>query len=166
MQESDSIYALVKIQKMIHSVKYFLILLGLVASFPKTQAQSLSVGIRGGTNFSKIYFKDLSEDLADIRSRPGLDFGLLFNVGISEPFSIQPEIHYMQKGFRNKAESLGREIQQNNIINYLEIPVLAKYTFGNERIKLLINTGPSVGCALNGKETIEGFFEEKEEVSI
>jgi hypothetical protein len=156
---------------MTNSIKNLMILLALVTGFASVQAQSLSVGVRGGINLANIAFED--EDYLGIEPerRLSLDFGLLFNIGISENFSIQPEIHYMQKGYRSEFEEMIFQetvsTDQNVLINYLEIPVLAKVGLGNETVQLMINAGPSLGYALNGRTEIEidafGMKEKEEE---
>lgn len=142
-----------------------MILLVLVAGFASVRAQSLSVGVRGGMNLANVAVED--EDDVELDNRSGLDIGLLLNIGISESFSIQPEIHYMQKGYRFELEEefFGEviTIDQDVLLNYLEVPILAKLALGNETVQLMINAGPSLGYALNGKVESEIFGEKEEE---
>ena len=150
---------------MTNSVKSVMILLVLVAGFASVRAQSLSVGVRGGMNLANVAVED--EDDVELDNRSGLDIGLLLNIGISESFSIQPEIHYMQKGYRFELEEefFGEviTIDQDVLLNYLEVPILAKLALGNETVQLMINAGPSLGYALNGKVESEIFGEKEEE---
>ncbi|MCR9100567.1 MAG: PorT family protein [bacterium] len=134
---------------MTNSFKNLMILLAFFTGLTSLHAQSLSVGIRGGINLANVSFEDEPDIETD--NRMGLDFGLLLNFGVSESFSIQPEIHYMQKGYRIDQQILGQSIEQDVLLNYLELPILAKLALGNESIKVLINAGPSIGYALNGK---------------
>lgn len=74
-------------------------------------------------------------------------------------FSVQPEISFVQKGFRVDAEGEFISIEQPEsiqshqefTINYLEIPILGKYELGFEKLKLSIYGGPYVAFGLGGR---------------
>lgn len=74
-------------------------------------------------------------------------------------FSVQPEISFVQKGFRVDAEGEFISIEQPEsiqshqefTINYLEIPILGKYELGFEKMKLSIYGGPYVAFGLGGR---------------
>jgi hypothetical protein len=127
-----------------------MILLVLAISFPSVlQAQSVSAGFRGGVNLAKVSFEGYPD--VELDGRPALDIGMLLDIKFSDFFSVQPEIHYLQKGFRFE-EQLGMQpFDQGYLINYLEVPILAKFSLGNEMARFLINAGPSLGYALKGK---------------
>ncbi len=128
-------------------------------------SQSLSFGIRTGINSATVNVEDESGLNVEPESRTGLDIGLMLEIGLTEDFSIQPEIHYMQKGFEQVFEILGDEFESELSLNYLEIPILAKYSFGSETVRGFVNAGPSLGYALSGK-TIESFNGDKEETDL
>ncbi len=60
---------------------------------------------------------------------------------------------------------LGDKYESQLILNYLEIPVLAKYSFGSETIQGFVHAGPSIGYALSGK-TKESVNDEEDETDI
>jgi hypothetical protein len=41
-------------------------------------------------------------------------------------------------------------------LNYLEVPVLAKISFGGEIIKAYVNVGPSLGFCIRGRRKLKG----------
>ncbi len=84
------------------------LLLGLIIFAASIQAQSLNFGVRAGINSATVNIEDESGLSIEPDSRIGIDIGLLIEIGISEDFSIQPEIHYLQKGFQLENEIFGR----------------------------------------------------------
>jgi hypothetical protein len=91
----------------------------------------------------------------DVMSLSGFVAGIGFNVPIAGDgfFSVQPELLYIQKGYKVEAAVDQGSLVQTDSYNYLEVPVLARINFGSERVKLYVNAGPSFGYALNGRFT-------------
>jgi hypothetical protein len=93
--------------------------------------------------------------------------GYSIGVGYSIPvkpnggslFSIQPEISFVQKGFKVDAQGEFIFIEQLSLIkthqeytiNYLEFPVLAKYELGPDNFRFSFYAGPSIAFGLGGK---------------
>jgi opacity protein-like surface antigen len=107
----------------------------------------------------------------EIKSRVGFTLGAALNYSFNDKLSVQPELNFIQKGYQESFSSTLIEDFEGQIItytnssttkytlNYLEIPVLAKLSFGGET-KVYAIAGPSVGIGLGGKfkydnETIE-----------
>jgi hypothetical protein len=110
------------------------------------KAQSpVNFGLRAGLNFAN--FNDLDGEKPD--SRTGLMVGgyLNFKVPMS-PISIQPEVLYSQKG----AEEAGTTIE----LDYLEIPVLAKFSFAPGPATPHVYFGPYVGFVLKSEVSSGG----------
>lgn len=112
-----------------------------VAGVTTANAQSpVNFGLRAGLNFAN--FNDLDGEKPD--SRTGFMVGgyLNFKVPMS-PLSIQPEALYTQKG----AEDGGATVK----LDYLEIPVLAKFSFAPGPVTPHVYFGPYVGFVLNSE---------------
>ena len=100
------------------------------------------VGIRAGVIISKQQFDQGDLDV-NTDSKFGLDLALIAEFPVGENFAISPEFHWMQKG--SKIEDLnGSFPESTSTLNYLEIPVLAKFTFGDEAA-FNVFVGPSLG---------------------
>ena len=139
-------------------------MLMLAAVTTTIQAQTTSFGFRAGLNSATVNFEDESGLGIEPDSRLGLDLALMASLGITEEFSIQPELHFIQKGFRLDLDfGAGDVIESQVILNYLELPVLAKYAFGGETLQGFVNAGPSMGYALSGKSKAESNGIEEEE---
>lgn len=114
--------------------------------FTSNLSAQLSVGGRVGINLAKQEI-DFQGGSVSTDSKVGLDIGVFADIGITENFSVQPGLHFLQKGLKSDdgtSESKGT-------INYLEIPVHAKYGFGTETIRAFVMAGPSFGFGLGGK---------------
>lgn len=94
------------------------------------------------------------------KSQTGLVAGVGVNVGISESFSVQADLLYTQRGARYEQTTqvpfLGAVTTKGSLrLNYLDIPVLGRYTFGGDDLKFYVNAGPAIGIGLSGKSTLE-----------
>jgi hypothetical protein len=105
---------------------------------------------KAGLTLSKL----ASEDSDGQKFNPGFAIGVAFNLPVSEIFSVQPELSFIQKGARSTAsqEFDGALLSAKSKVslNYFEIPVLLKATFG-ESTKFFFTAGPSLGFGVGGK---------------
>ena len=104
-----------------------------------TKAQQ-GFGIRGGVVASdqKISIANLID--ANPKSKLGLDLGVVYNLPLSSNFSLQPEIHYTQMGW--KVNAFITDLSAN--FDYIRIPILVKYDVlpKNEKLSLSPFAGP------------------------
>ncbi|WP_242929416.1 porin family protein [Pontibacter vulgaris] len=119
------------------------------ATVSAAQAQNVKFGVRGGANIS-----NLSGDLRDedrFENKVGFHAGATLNFGIVDDFfSIQPELLYSQKGFKNSDSEvtiLGQTRRREGKVNYnyLELPVLARIKAG----PLYFEGGPQASYLLS-----------------
>lgn len=123
--------------------KFLAIALFAVGSMVGLQAQETKVTKKenrlelipkAGINISNQAIKGINGE----KSKVGFQGGLALNIPTGPGgFSVQPEINFVTKGTKFK---VGNK-EQNYNFNYLEIPVMAKYSFG----PVYVNAGPSIG---------------------
>lgn len=77
-------------------------------------AQDVRFGIKSGLNVAT-----LNGGSSNIDSRLGLHVGVAAEVGITDRFSIQPEVLFSQQGGENSAFEVK--------LDYLAVPIMAKY---------------------------------------
>ncbi len=142
-------------------MKKLLLLLFAVVTVSAAQAQS-GIGIRGGANLSNLSGDLRNED--NFENKWGFHGGITYNIGIVENFfSIQPELLYSQKGFKNAdsefSSSLGsiRRVGKVNY-NYLDLPVLAKIKAG----PLYFEAGPQASYLLSVKNETKTYINDVE----
>jgi hypothetical protein len=104
---------------------------------------------KAGVSFSTI----TGERAAEIEKQAGFTLGLAVNFALSHRLSMQPELNFIQKGFvyRYRVENgpATRRDKANVHINYIEMPVLIKFAFGDKN-RFFINGGPSLGIGMGG----------------
>jgi hypothetical protein len=102
------------------------------------------------------------EDDGGMKSKLGLVLGVGLNFPVNAMFSVQPELQFVQKGFRADksytSDSFTLKTEGSYALNYLEIPVLVKAGFGSDNFKFFLNAGPSIGIGLGGKADVDFEF--------
>lgn len=123
-------------------------------------AQAQSFGVRGGANISNLSGDLRNEERFD--NKVGFHAGAILNFGIVDDFfSIQPELLYSVKGFKNSDETyttltLQQRRREGKVnYNYLDLPVLANIKAG----PLYFEAGPQASYLLsvnNETKTYDG----------
>lgn len=103
-------------------------------------------GVRGGVLIARQKFEN--GNLNDnSKSKFGADLAVMFNFPIGDGvFMLQPELHWLQKGY--VLEDITEDV--TNTFNYIELPLLLRLNFG-ESAKFFAFGGPSIGYLLSGK---------------
>ncbi|CAN5388993.1 hypothetical protein BH10BAC3_BH10BAC3_19750 [soil metagenome] len=90
--------------------------------------------------------------LADYKkSANGIQAGASFQAGITPAFSLVPELYFMKKGGKLKANNPLTTTESSLRINTLELPVLARFHLG----KFYVNAGPSIAYNLSGNRKVD-----------
>lgn len=148
------------------------ILLACIFSFSNSaNAQSFSIGPRIGMNLSTVSGLDMGDTTGLLKSSStaGFVFGAVANIGINEMFSIQPELLYSQQGVMQEMSAdffgVAFKVKARTRLNYINLPVLAKVSFGPENIKGFVTAGPTFGYLLGGnvKSEVEAGGQTEEE---
>lgn len=109
----------------------------------------VSFGIRAGVNLSK----STGDAPAGVSTKSllGLNAGVFANFHLSESFGIQPELAWSTLGDKTEGNIPGLgNAKYKTVLNYLTLPVLAKYTFTGSGFSLY--AGPQVGFLLSAKQ--------------
>jgi hypothetical protein len=121
-------------------------------------AQGISVGAKFGPGFSNVHGSADMKDAKGNKINHALvvpHFGVFATYGFSDLISAQVELNYAGKGYKIKGHDDGVNINQNFSIKYIEIPILAKATFGEDwPVQVFGEIGPFVG--FNTGATIDG----------
>ena len=114
-------------------LKKLVLVLSAVLLIFQVQAQSIGVGIKGGGNLASLRNTGTNNDISYKLKFHG---GLMFNFGLSNLVSVQPEVVYSQKGFEYKTSGVSAEGKAN----YIDVPLLLKINAGS----LFFEGGPQV----------------------
>ncbi len=101
-------------------------------------AQFTQYGVKAGLNLSNMTVDDSN----DRNLRTGFHAGVFGRLGISEFFSLQPELLYTTKGFTNNYDIAIAQSDVDFNLNYIEIPVNLVYHLSED---FAFQLGPYIG---------------------
>lgn len=114
-------------------------------------AQDVKFGAKVGLNIS-----NLSGDVDDTKSLIGAHLGGFAEISISEKFAIQPELLFSMQGAKSEYSESDIDYsyseETKTKLNYLNIPLLAKYYVAD---KFALLAGPQFGILMSAKEDYE-----------
>jgi len=129
------------------------IILGVALFLANLSFSQVEVGFKlGYTNSGRTNTED--SEFASSKRISGLHLGIVGQFQLTPKMAIALEIDLQQKGESQEISitSLGGQQTYDTkyTINYLEVPLLFRYTVGSET-RIYLNAGPFVGYALGGK---------------
>ncbi len=157
--------------------RVFLILITITLSFGSILAQDEKenyIGVKGGISIPQLSGGDDNILSRDFKSRIAPNFGAFVEIGVTEKFSIQPEVNFAgQGGKRTGVQPITQnppglpqlppgnfffgDFENTAELNYLEVPVLAKYKFGKkDKPRVYVNGGLFYGRLLTAKTKTKG----------
>ncbi|WP_264553602.1 porin family protein [Flavobacterium sp. N2038] len=110
-------------------------------AFGFTNAQSTRYGVKGGLNVSGI-----TGYAEDTKTLIGFHVGGFAEIKVIEKLAIQPEFLFSTQG--TVIEGFNGDSNTTVKVNYLNIPVLAKYSISNA---FTVEAGPQIGFLLSAK---------------
>ncbi|MEH6536633.1 MAG: porin family protein [Psychroserpens sp.] len=132
--------------------KFLIIILGLLFSMNLSSQNDFKIGINVGLNYPDIRGNEFAEFN---NFKVGYLFGVSLDYYLKENLSIKANVNYERKikkleltFFNNQAQETGTE-NYNETFEYINIPILLKYEFGNS--KFFVNGGPFFNYLLNNK---------------
>lgn len=108
------------------------------------QAQSTSFGLKAGMTDANMKFSGSGVNIS-LTSKIGFYAGAFADIGVSENFSVQPELFYSALGAKQKGTDGDPDATLN--LGYINLPVLAKYKKDGFSAFL----GPQIGYLLSAK---------------
>ncbi|HEB62348.1 MAG TPA: PorT family protein [Bacteroidetes bacterium] len=119
---------------------------------PFSLRAQLEIGFRVGVNMSEINVDKIVANPLDFSDHKGIQLSGIFNFQLSKSLALQPELAFVQKGFKYAME--GGDYQEF-LSNYFELPVLGELgvPLGN-KLQIFVDAGPSLSYLLSAKESI------------
>lgn len=137
-------------------MKQAIAVFALVVLLAGTSQAQVGFGLTGGVNFSTVGGADAGSNL---KSLTGFAGGVYLDLGVPFLISVQPEVLYSMKGFSADevviVSGTPYNVKTTAHFNYIEVPVLIKYTLPVPVIKPALFAGPSLGILLNAKVKAE-----------
>jgi hypothetical protein len=115
-------------------------------------AQSIESGVKGGVTFATVpqIGPALDFDSSTTDYRAGVTAGGFVTYDVNDWFGVQPELLYVQKGVEVTRTDEAAAPADRFEMDYLEIPVLARFSGGPSDTRLYLLAGPTFGIRLNG----------------
>ncbi len=120
----------------------------------------INVGIRTGMNWQNInYSETLGSVAPDFDNISQFNIGAFAEIPVTDHFSVQPELNLLWKGFSVDQGldvalfgiDLPVGVMAESKFRYIEVPLLAKYTFGEQFVRAYVTAGPTLGYATKGR---------------
>ncbi|MFZ1705665.1 MAG: porin family protein, partial [Saprospiraceae bacterium] len=119
--------------------KLFLMMVFVGFGFSMANAQ---IGVRLGASLAN-QTAEFDGEKTDTKMKIGFGVGVFYQYNVNEKFSIQPELNFIQMGSKFDEDFLGETLETTLSFNYLHIPILAKYGFGDmEALNFYVQAGP------------------------
>jgi len=116
------------------------------------QAGAATIGLKGGLNFANMAIKATSTDIPEFKNHTGLAEGIFVNFKLG-PISIQPEVLYSRRGLSYpEFEDETVRVTGLMLTDYIEAPILIKYSFLGGPVKPFVAAGPSFSILLKGRQ--------------
>lgn len=140
---------------MTNKMKIFFASLLVVACSFSLMAQ-INVGAKVGYQLNNVYTTEgLGAIAPNFLAIDEASYGLVVEIPVAGGFSFQPELGFTTKGFGLKqgldVPVFGVDLPLNasaeTRVKYVEVPLLAKYKFGEEDFQAYVAAGPNLGYA-------------------
>lgn len=123
-------------------------------------AQGISVGARFGPGISNLHGEGVNGDATKSLVVP--HFGVFGNYNFGGMFSAQAELNFAGKGCKTDYHLNGVDYVKNVSLGYIEIPILAMATFGEDwPVQVFGEIGPFIGfntgARFGGNKSLGGY---------
>jgi hypothetical protein len=130
-------------------VKYILAIF-LAVAFSETNAQ-IKPGYIFGLNLSTITLK--SNSISTNPSMPaGIHLGVFLEIPVRGNFTFQPALVFSAKGADYAIDSVDISMAPT----YMEVPLIAVYSFGSDAVKISLFAGPYFAGGIGGYKIVSG----------
>ncbi|HEX9902341.1 MAG TPA: porin family protein [Acidobacteriota bacterium] len=103
-----------------------------------------------GVSLARIHEKDFDNSL-----KLGIGLGGFLSYRLTPSFSLMGQVLFVQKGYRYTETNSYGTYKSRLTLNYLELPILAQYTFGADTFRYHAFAGPDFGFKMGGKYSYE-----------
>lgn len=110
----------------------------------------LKLGLKGGFNGATVS----GTDSKGSEYKAGFAAGGLINYGFTDHVSVQGELLYSQKGFSIDNVG-GTDFTAKSTLGYIDVPILFKYTLGDDGKGLFLELGPQGSFIINQRSFLE-----------
>lgn len=163
------------------AILVFVVLVMPLLSFTQEKHYGLSVGVNFGkwSGDEALFAQSLADEMNsqagftgftfNCAQRTGLSLGFFYDFPIKKSFSIQPEISYAQKGalfsgtgsYNYSSESYAVKTVMIYQSDYVDLVILAKYSFTENHIKPYLIAGPGISSLVSSRMKVNVSIEDE-----
>ncbi len=129
--------------------------LGLLSNAPHVQSQYIDMQFGAKAGYAQMNI--VGDDDPDFQTRNGFTLGFTFDFYMTNALTFRPELLYVTKGSQTRTEVEGIRVPVDLTfeINYLEIPILVKWTpLWLNRVSPTLHAGPYLAYKTESRITI------------
>lgn len=134
-------------KKLIRMITKKLSLLIACSSLTAVVTGQTTFGVKGGVNPSRWNVEVGGEKEDDYKNRVGFHVGAVVDFAISQSFSIQPQLLFVNKGSKERHGDHDDKI----LVNAIDLPINFLYKAKAGKGKIFAGGGPNLGFNLGGK---------------
>jgi hypothetical protein len=136
--------------KLVNMKKTIIFLTAIFAVHFVSLAQNTRVGFTAGVSLSN--YKITADNFSyKGDTKAGITFGVLVDAPLSDHFSFQPGLNFIQKGLNNSEDMGGGvTVKSKSTINLIEVPVNFLYNSNGAGGNFFAGAGPSLGFGISG----------------
>ena len=140
----------------------------LLAAGAASYGGEVKLGVHGGITIPNIRGNQDDPFSKGFTSRQGPFFGISMEKELAPHWSLVAEVNYTSQGGKRTGPQiitmdlgpglppvLYADFQNETILDYLEVPIMGRLTFGN-KLRCFVNAGPYVGILLRARAVTEG----------
>ncbi len=117
----------------------------------QAQAQGVTIGLKTGMNLARVALKVTEPVYPNEKNQMGLVQGIFVNFKLG-PVTIEPELLYSRMGAKFVVyEGADGTATIRMRTDYLELPILVKYSFLSGAVKPFVMAGPSLSYLLKSR---------------
>ncbi len=118
---------------------------------PRLRTPEIYLGIHGGALGSMCLWNPRVSGTEEIHNTVllGANGGLVFRYSGHKCCGLQLELNYMQKGWRENAETSAYTVHYTRRLDYIELPFLSHIYFGSPSFRGFFNLGPQIGYCIH-----------------
>jgi hypothetical protein len=113
----------------------------LLITFSVTVHAQLSIGLQGGYDKNYLYTNISNLDLTTYKPAGGFTVGIPVQYQVADWFALQTGVDFVRKSYSVERSSFFDGVYQTNTNSYIQVPVIAHFMFGGEKIKGFLNLG-------------------------
>lgn len=115
----------------------------------------LSVGIEGGYNKNYLVTNNANRAFTNYTPLTGFSIGIPIEYKVQDWFAIEVEPSLVQKNYNQQRSAFFAGVYQDNLNDYVQLPLMGHFMFGGNRLKGFLNAGLYAGywvsATVNGK---------------